>query len=120
MELRYLGFDQLQNARGYRFDVLAKGDATRHCVVMVDLSLFRTHKVGIQEGPSLCAQKLTADLENCAAGAHELTSDDLRAYSDARAAADARRAEARSGARRPKAPPPHSPSPWQATGPRIL
>ena len=43
MELRYLGFDQLDNARAYRFDVIAKGEATRQLSVTVDLGLFRTH-----------------------------------------------------------------------------
>ena len=57
MELRYLGFDQLQNARGYRFNLVVKGDATRQFVVTVDLALFLAHRVGIQEGAqSLCAE----------------------------------------------------------------
>src|ERR1051326_2908437 len=112
MELRYLGFEQLQNARRYRFDLVAKGDATRQFVVTVDLALFRAHGVGIQEGPSLCAQKLLADLESCPEGAHELTTDDLRAYAEKRAAAEARRIEARkSGPRRQKAPNSHPPTP---------
>jgi hypothetical protein len=115
MELRYLGFEQLKNAREYRFDLVAKGDITRHFAVTVDLTLFRTHKVGIQEGPSLCAQKLLADLENCAEGVHELTTDDLRAYANERATAEARRIEARKGGRRPKAPASHSATPWHGS-----
>jgi hypothetical protein len=116
MELRYLGFDQLENARGYRFDLVAKGDPNRHFVVTVDLGLFRTHGVGIQEGPSLCAQKLLADLESRTEGEHELTPEDLRVYASGRAAAEARRIEARKGAsRRPKTPPAHAPSPWQSS-----
>jgi hypothetical protein len=116
MELRYLGFDQLQNARGYRFDLVARGDVTRHFVVTVDLALFRTYGVGIQEGPSLCAQKLEADLENCAEGTHELTTEDLRAYASARAAAEARKIESRKGvSRRPRAPSSHPASPWHGT-----
>ena len=116
MELRYLGFEQFQNARGYRFDLVAKGDPTRQFLVTVDLALFRTHGIGIQEGPSLCAQKLLADLERCSDGAHELTTEDLRAYAHERAAAEARRIEARKGGpRRPKAPGPHAASPWQGS-----
>ena len=102
MELRYLGFEQLQNARGYRFDVMTKGEPTRQFTVTVDLALFRAHRVGIQEGPSLCARKLSADLEQSAEGAHELTTEDMRAYGDARDAAEARRIESRNGTRRPK------------------
>lgn len=115
MELRYLGFDQLQNARGYRFDVLVKGAAPRQFVVTVDLSLFRTYRIGIQEGPSLCAQKLSADLEKSEDGVevHELTLDDLRAYADARTAAETRKAESRSSSRRPKHTAPNTQSPWR-------
>jgi hypothetical protein len=115
MELRYLGFDQLQNARGYRFDVLVKGAAPRQFVVTVDLSLFRTYHVGIQEGPTLCAQKLSADLEKSDGGVHELTLDDLRAYADARAAAETRKAESRSSSRRPKHTAPNMQSPWRGS-----
>jgi hypothetical protein len=116
LELRYLGFDQLNNARGYRFNLVAKGDATRQFVVTVDLSLFRTHGVAIQEGPSLCAHKLESDLEKCSEGSHELTTEDLRAYADARAAAEARKVEARKGSpRRPKVSGSHPPSPWQSS-----
>ncbi len=117
MELRYLGFDQLQNARGYRFDVIAKGDLPRHFVVTVDLSLFRAHRVGIQEGPSLCARKLAADLENAAEGIHELTTEDMQAYADARTSAEARKIESRKGAhRRPKPPVADWQSPWRGQG----
>jgi hypothetical protein len=114
LALRYLGFDQLQNARAYRFDLIAKGDATRQFVVTVDLALFRAHRVGIQEGPGLCARKLAADLEICSDGAHELTTEDLRTYADARAAAEAHKLEARrAGLRRPKAPEAPPQPPWR-------
>lgn len=116
MELRYLGFEQLQNARRYRFDLVVKGSAPRQFFVTVDLALFRTHAVGIQEGPSLCAQKLLADLENCVEGDHQLTTEDLRVYAHDRADAEARKIAARkAGPRRPKAPLQHSPSPWHGT-----
>jgi hypothetical protein len=103
MQLRYLGFDQSQNARSYRFDITEKGLATRQCTVIVDLVLFRTHHVSIQDGPNLCAKKLTADLEGASDGEHQLTADDLRAFAEARDAEEARRVEARkNGVRRPK------------------
>ena len=114
MELRYLGFEQSQNARAYRFDVIAKGEATRHCIVTVDLALFRTHRVGIQEGPSLCAHKLLADLETSSKGAHELTTEDLRGYAEARATEEARKMESRkSRPHRSKTPPASSQLPWR-------
>src|ERR1043165_7907214 len=112
MEFRYMGFEQAQNARAYRFAIIVKGSVTTHCVITADLALFRTYQVGIQEGPSLCALKLAADLQASPDGVHELTVDDLRAYRDERAATEARKLEARkSGPRRPKAP--VAMSPWR-------
>ena len=109
MEFRYLGFDQQRNVRAYRFDVLAKGEPTRHVVITAELGLFLTHRIGIQEGPSLCAKKLAADLQNGAEGTHELLEEDLRAHSAAIASAEARRAEMRkAGPRRAAAGAPSS------------
>ncbi len=114
MELRYLGFDQSQNSRAYRYNVLVSGDPARQYTVTVDLALFLSQHVGIQEGPTLCARKLAADLEKSTEGSHELTIDDLRAYADARAADEARRADSRKGvSRRPKTTTTDSQSPWR-------
>ena len=95
MEVKYLGFEQLQNARSYRFDVVEKGEPSRHFTVTTDLSLFHTHGVVIQEGPSLCVGKLLADLEKNFVGVHELTAEDFRTYVTARSLAQAKRAEMR-------------------------
>jgi hypothetical protein len=106
MQLRYLGFDQLQNARAFRFDIITKGEVTKHAVVTADLALFLQHHVGIQDGPTLCASKLSADLEHSIDGVHVLTADDIRAHAAARATAEAKRIESRRGAhRRPVASP---------------
>ena len=119
MEFRYLGFEQHQNARVYRFDVLSKSEPVKRFLITADLGLFLTHRVGIQEGPGLCASKLAADIESNAVGTHELTDADLRAYTTARASAEARRAEARRAApRRARgAAPPLDSSPWRNTRP---
>lgn len=100
MEVRYMGFDQLRNARAFRFDVITKGATTRQVVVTADMALFLQFHIGIQDGPSLCAGKLTADLENSFEGEHVLTGDDLRAYSQARVAAEEKRLEMRRSAGR--------------------
>lgn len=100
MEVRYLGFEQQQNARSYRFDVVEKGEPARRFIVTADLSLFHTYGVVIQEGPSLCVDKLVADLQRNFAGAHELTAEDLRSYVNARSLAEAKRAELRKAPRR--------------------
>jgi len=113
MQLRYLGFEQSQNARAYRFDGV-EGDVTRQFFVTTDIRLFRTYDVGIQEGPSLCARKLAADLRLSPCGAHELTTEDLRLYAEKRAGAIA--LKARPSSKRPlrrKAKPVSAQSPWR-------
>ena len=99
VEIRYLGFDQSQNFRVYRFDVRADGLAKQFSV-RADIAVFRNHSVGIQEGPVLSGNKLTADLERGWEGEHELTSADVRAFADAKALADSQRAGARKSPRR--------------------
>jgi hypothetical protein len=117
MELRYLGFDQLKSARAYRFDRINKGEPTRHFVITADLALFLSNRVGIQEGPGLCALKLSTELLESMGGDHELTNADVRAHATAKTAADARRAESRKFTpRRPTAPALARNSPWR--GPR--
>jgi len=95
LEIRYFGFDQRQNSRVYRFDVRTEGRPTRQVSVTADIAVFRNHSVGIQEGPFLSGNKLTADLERGWEGEHELTAADVRAYADAKALADAQRASTR-------------------------
>jgi len=95
MELRYLGFDQSKNKRLYSFDHNAKGQPATRFVVSVDIALFLKHHVGIQEGPTLCAQKLAADLEADRQGDHELSNEDLIVYVNGRAAKEAQRAALR-------------------------
>lgn len=119
MEIRYLGFDQRQNSRVYRFDVRSDGRQTKQVSVTADIAVFRTHSVGIQEGPYLSGNKLTADLERGWEGEHELTAADIRAYADAKALADAHRAGARKApGHRPAVPTaePQLKSPWRKFG----
>jgi hypothetical protein len=95
MQLRYMGFDQTKAVRVYRFDsIVERAPAVRY-IVTVDLTLFLKHRVGIQEGPSLCARKLAADLETVEQREHTLTNEDLLAYVTARSEAEARKAAAR-------------------------
>jgi len=114
MEVRYLGFEQQQSARSYRFDVVEKGQPTKHFIVIADLSLFHTHGVGIQEGPALSASKLVADLKSDFAGAHELTAEDLLSYVHARSLAAAKRAEMRKPPRR-RPSPAEARTPWRGS-----
>ena len=91
VELRYIGFDQAQNTRVYEFDCKAEDKSTLRFAVSVDMVLFLRHHVGIQEGPTLCAHKLTADFEAQHRGEHELTNENLLAYVAERTAAEARK-----------------------------
>jgi hypothetical protein len=59
------------------------------------MDIFRVHRVGIQEGPTLSGNKLVADLERGWEGEHALTEADVRAHADNQAIAEARRAEQR-------------------------
>lgn len=95
MELRYIGFDQTENTRVYRFEQVVKGQPAKRFVIAADLALFRQHRIHIQEGPSLCATKLESDLEKMQLGDHQLTNADLLAHLAARAAAEALKLEAR-------------------------
>ena len=108
MELRYLGFDQKQNTRTYKFDGVANGQPTLHFLVTADLALFLANRIGIQEGPTLCAHKLSTSPESFGDANLELTNDDLRAHASARSIDAARKAEARrmGPRRRPPVPPP--------------
>jgi len=110
-----MGFDQSQNKRVYKFDFKGVDRSTTRFVISVDMVLFLRHHVGVQEGPVLCARKLTADFEAARCqGDHELTNDDLLEYVAGRAAAEARRAEARRpGPTRRKPEPGQVDTPWR-------
>ena len=110
MELRYVGFNQAKDKRSYYFEQNTKGEPVTRLAVSVDLALFLEYHVGIQEGPSLCAQKLAADLEAHFPGDHELLSEDLQVYVTGRAAKSALRpASRRRGSHRPPPRPSSSP-----------
>ena len=117
MEIRYIGFEQGQKFRVYRFDVRTDGRVTQQASVTTDIAVFRNHRVGIQEGPLLCGSKLTADLERGWDGEHELTDADVRSYVDAKALAHSRHVSARRPPRRSGLQPDAlKKSPWRKFG----
>jgi hypothetical protein len=118
VKIRYLGFDQRENSRMYRFDVQTDGRPMKEVSVTADLVVFRDHKIGIQEGPLLSGHKLTTDLGRGWEGEHELTAADVRAHADAKVLADAERASARKArGRRPGMPEEtEHKSPWRGFG----
>ncbi len=111
MDLRYVGFDQQGNTRSYRFDRIAKGQPPVHLVVTADLALFLARRVNIQEGPSLCARKLSGDPDEFEQRDRELTNEDLLAYATARADAEASKAKSRRTGLRRRTPP--RPPSWE-------
>jgi len=102
--LRYMGFDQSENIRHYRFDSISKGQPISHFVVSAVLLLFRKHRVGIQEGPTLSMRRLACDLEGICPSCHSLTEGDLLDFVTARSLAQANKAGSRNLKRSPKVP----------------
>jgi hypothetical protein len=102
MQLRYMGFDQTKNIREYRFDGTAAVESAKHFVVSADLALFEKYRVGLQEGPALCLQKLAADLEIPQQLPHQLTNGDLSAHIADRAATAERKNSSRKSRNSPE------------------
>ena len=91
VQFRYIGFDQHENARTYKFDRAEDKQPAVRLVVTADLALFLKHHVNIQEGPSLCARKLNADQTALGQHDYELTDEDLLAFTAAHARKPPRR-----------------------------
>ncbi len=60
--LRYLGFDQSEGARSYRFERISSAEDKQTFQVTAEMSLFLKHHIGIQEGPALCMRLLSTAL----------------------------------------------------------
>jgi len=86
--LRYLGFEQAQNVRAYRFERLLPGEETTTLLVTADMTLFARYHVALQEGPGLCLHLLLAaepdapaqQITRPQAGNHTLTEQDILAH----------------------------------------
>lgn len=92
LDLRYAGFNQEAGIRHYRFDGVLGGKIKRRFVVSANMALFRKYHIAVQDGPALCLRKLAAGLETTPESTRcELTSDDLLAQLEARAAASQKR-----------------------------
>jgi hypothetical protein len=95
LQIRYVGFDHLNASRAFHFDVLSESGAKTRYTVEADLRLFPQHGVVVQEGPALCARKLSFNLANGITERHELTTDDLRSHVLLSAAKQQQRASAK-------------------------
>lgn len=63
VHIRYVGFEQTEGIRTYRYEGILPGEETRTFNVTAELALFRKHRVGIQDGPALCLHLLLAELD---------------------------------------------------------
>jgi len=77
--LRYVGFDQAQAIRTYRFERTSVGEDTQMFAVTTDVTLFTKYHIGIQEGPALCMRLLTLGTDDLTAQPPKrtLTEEDL-------------------------------------------
>lgn len=107
--VRYLGFDQKDNVRGYKFESLSP-EETQMVIVTVDMALFAKHRVGIQDGPALCLRLVMA--EEWPPKQRSLTDEEMLAHLARRPV----RAKASSGRWTRRAP--KADSPWRGTRPR--
>ena len=110
VQLRYAGFDQVAGIRHYKFESAPVVGAARLFRIQVEVALFLKHRIGMQEGPSLCLKKLAeVAIADLADGSEQLlTEADLLVYSSARTALAEQKAASRKSYRppfRPSAPP---------------
>jgi hypothetical protein len=110
-QLRYVGFQHLENRRHFRFERITPGAPTQCFEVAANLALFYTLRIAIQEGPVLCMRVIASELEagrkwedlaSC-----PLTEQHMRDYLASRPAPGAKTPKA---ARRPSVYP--APAPW--------
>lgn len=101
-QLRYMGFEQTDGVRCYRFERSLTGEATRTIVLTIDVKLFVKYRIGMQEGPTLCLKLLAGPLIGISD--HKvITDEDMQAFLASRPAAGPSRAF-----RRKHTPPPPS------------
>lgn len=85
-QVRYIGFEQRDSLRTYRFEQLdSGGQHSGNFTITADLGLFSKYHVGIQDGPAICLHLVTAELARLD-GAGEttwnrlLTDQDMQAH----------------------------------------
>ena len=89
---RYMGFDQANAVRTFRFERTFVGEAAELFTVSMDLALFAKYHITLQEGPGLCSRLLTLELDVAGVPVFEraLTERDILAHVASRPGAAAR------------------------------
>jgi hypothetical protein len=90
-QLRYMGFEQTGGVRTYRFERAASGEPTRVIIVTIDVKLFVKHRIGMQDGPTLCLRHLAVP-ENATVENQVIGEADMLAFIASRPAAGPSRA----------------------------
>jgi hypothetical protein len=89
-QVRYLGFEQNNGVRTYRFERSLNGEPALPVVITADLRLFSKHHVAIQEGPAICL-RLISHPSPAVPVHHDITEDDMLAFLASRAAVKSHR-----------------------------
>ncbi len=90
-QLRYMGFEQTAGVRTYRFERVVPSEGSRIIIVTIDVKLFVKHRIGMQEGPTLCLRHLAIP-ENTTLENQILTDADMLAFIASKPAAGPSRA----------------------------
>jgi cold shock CspA family protein len=82
--LRYVGFDQAEGIRSYKFECTPPEEEMKTVVVTTDIALFIRHRVPLQEGPGLCLRLLETESAKSRESRFALTENDLITFLAAR------------------------------------
>jgi hypothetical protein len=63
MYIQYVGFNEAASSRTYNFDVIGIGE-TREFRVKVQAEMFRPARLKVQDGPSICFERLRQELQS--------------------------------------------------------
>ncbi|HTM51903.1 MAG TPA: hypothetical protein VL285_24575 [Bryobacteraceae bacterium] len=76
---RYVGFNQANSIRTFRFERTFTGELAEMFTVSTDLALLAKYRISLQEGPALCSRLLTLEIDEASAPVFErsLTETDI-------------------------------------------
>jgi cold shock CspA family protein len=82
--LRYVGFEQTEGMRSYKFERTPPGENMKTVVVTTDMAIFTQHRVLLQDGPALCLRLLETESASDDRYRFALTETDLITFLEAR------------------------------------
>jgi hypothetical protein len=78
--VRYVGFDQAESIRSYKFERTPPGEEMKTVIVTTDIALFTRYRVLLQEGPGLCLRLLETESAKRCESRFALTENDLMTF----------------------------------------